>query len=171
MLSLWGVTGLDTVPSPSQPATALPGPQVLASFGHVRDLPPKTGSVAPEAGFAMSWQLSARGAERMRDIEDATRRCARLVGGACGRLHWGAAPGWWVVHWWACNCMPALVGLHWGAVLGWWVVHAGACIQGTCIRAAPHLPAPPVVPPPPARPPNVPPCPSPAVLPGAGHRP
>jgi len=34
---------------------------VLASLGHVRDLPPKDGSVRPDEDFAMDWQSDARG--------------------------------------------------------------------------------------------------------------
>ena len=37
------------------------GYTVLASFGHVRDLPPKDGSVRPEQDFAMDWEADARG--------------------------------------------------------------------------------------------------------------
>lgn len=33
--------------------------KVLASFGHIRDLPSKDGSVNPDDGFAMTWELSA----------------------------------------------------------------------------------------------------------------
>jgi DNA topoisomerase-1 len=29
--------------------------KVLASYGHVRDLPPKDGSVRPDEGFEMDW--------------------------------------------------------------------------------------------------------------------
>ena len=32
------------------------GYRVLASYGHVRDLPPKDGSVDPDEGFAMPWE-------------------------------------------------------------------------------------------------------------------
>ena len=35
-----------------------PGHRVLASYGHVRDLPPKDGSVQPDQGFAMDWASS-----------------------------------------------------------------------------------------------------------------
>ncbi len=35
-----------------------PGFTVLASYGHVRDLPPKDGSVLPDENFEMSWQIS-----------------------------------------------------------------------------------------------------------------
>ena len=34
---------------------------VLASFGHVRDLPPKDGSVRPDENFAMDWEADERG--------------------------------------------------------------------------------------------------------------
>ena len=33
--------------------------QVLASFGHIRDLPSKDGSVLPDEDFAMTWELSS----------------------------------------------------------------------------------------------------------------
>jgi len=33
---------------------------VLASYGHIRDLPPKDGSVRPDEDFAMDWQLGDR---------------------------------------------------------------------------------------------------------------
>ena len=32
---------------------------VLASYGHVRDLPPKEGSVAPDDDFAMKWEVAS----------------------------------------------------------------------------------------------------------------
>ncbi len=38
------------------------GYTVLASFGHVRDLPPKDGSVRPDQDFAMDWESDERGA-------------------------------------------------------------------------------------------------------------
>src|SRR5487761_634128 len=38
---------------------------VLASFGHVRDLPPKDGSVRPEQDFAMDWQSDQRGEKQV----------------------------------------------------------------------------------------------------------
>ena len=42
--------------------------EVLASFGHVRDLPAKNGSVDPEANFQMIWEIDpkARPAQRHR---------------------------------------------------------------------------------------------------------
>src|ERR1700690_3392308 len=38
---------------------------VLASLGHVRDLPPKDGSVRPDEDFAMDWQSDARGEKQV----------------------------------------------------------------------------------------------------------
>ena len=40
-----------------------PGYRVLASYGHVRDLPPKDGSVDPDDGFAMDWESLSRQGE------------------------------------------------------------------------------------------------------------
>ena len=42
--------------------------KVLASFGHVRDLPAKDGSVRPNEDFAMSWELDSNSAKRLQDI-------------------------------------------------------------------------------------------------------
>ena len=44
---------------------------VLASYGHVRDLPPKDGSVQPAEDFAMSWQVDARSEKPIREIAQA----------------------------------------------------------------------------------------------------
>ena len=41
------------------------GYTVLASFGHVRDLPPKDGSVRPDQDFAMDWESDARGEKQV----------------------------------------------------------------------------------------------------------
>ncbi|WP_174280370.1 type I DNA topoisomerase, partial [Sphingomonas bacterium] len=56
-----------------------PGFQVLASYGHVRDLPPKDGSVDPDDGFAMSWENYADKAKQLRAITDAAKGAARLI--------------------------------------------------------------------------------------------
>ncbi|KAL4451972.1 hypothetical protein ABPG75_007634 [Micractinium tetrahymenae] len=53
--------------------------KVLASYGHIRDLPAKQGSVQPEAGFAMSWQLNKGAEARMAEIAGAVRRSRHLV--------------------------------------------------------------------------------------------
>ena len=42
--------------------------KVLASFGHIRDLPSKDGSVQPEHDFAMTWELSSGGQKHLKDI-------------------------------------------------------------------------------------------------------
>src|SRR3990172_1240941 len=41
---------------------------VIASFGHIRDLPAKNGSVDPENGFAMRWELGERSARPLGEI-------------------------------------------------------------------------------------------------------
>jgi DNA topoisomerase-1 len=51
---------------------------VLASFGHVRDLPPKDGSVRPEEGFAMDWESDERGARQVAAIIKALKGADRL---------------------------------------------------------------------------------------------
>ncbi|MGK9232700.1 type I DNA topoisomerase [Inquilinus limosus] len=52
---------------------------VLASFGHVRDLPAKDGSVRPEEDFAMDWELADRGKSRMDEIARAAKDAARVL--------------------------------------------------------------------------------------------
>ncbi len=42
--------------------------KVLASFGHIRDLPSKDGSVDPDHDFNMTWELSPGGKKRLNDI-------------------------------------------------------------------------------------------------------
>ncbi len=56
-----------------------PGHIVLASYGHVRDLPPKDGSVDPDDGFAMIWQPYADKAARLRAITDAAKSSDKLI--------------------------------------------------------------------------------------------
>ncbi len=51
---------------------------VLASFGHVRDLPPKDGSVLPDENFTMLWEADERGAKRMADIAKALKGAKTL---------------------------------------------------------------------------------------------
>ena len=46
---------------------------VLASLGHVRDLPPKDGSVRPEQDFAMDWQSDQRGEKQVGAIAKALK--------------------------------------------------------------------------------------------------
>ncbi len=51
---------------------------VLASFGHVRDLPPKDGSVRPEQDFAMDWEADARGERQVGAIAKALKGARTL---------------------------------------------------------------------------------------------
>ena len=53
--------------------------KVLASYGHVRDLPPKDGSVRPDEGFAMDWELYRDKQSRFKEIADAAKKADRLV--------------------------------------------------------------------------------------------
>lgn len=53
--------------------------KVLASYGHIRDLPSKDGSVNPDENFKMIWELSAGGKKRLNDIIAALKDCDTLV--------------------------------------------------------------------------------------------
>jgi len=55
------------------------GYEVLASFGHVRDLPAKDGSVDPEADFHMVWEVDAKAAKRLADIANALKGASKLI--------------------------------------------------------------------------------------------
>ncbi len=52
---------------------------VYASFGHVRDLAAKDGSVDPDDDFAMRWEVDAKAAKRMSDIGGAVRNADRVI--------------------------------------------------------------------------------------------
>jgi DNA topoisomerase I len=56
-----------------------PGHKVLASFGHVRDLPPKDGSVDPDNGFAMLWDTYADKAKQLKAITDEAKGADTLI--------------------------------------------------------------------------------------------
>ena len=56
-----------------------PGHKVLASYGHVRDLPPKDGSVDPEDGFAMVWDTYPDKAKQLKAIADAAKESDALI--------------------------------------------------------------------------------------------
>ena len=49
------------------------GYKVLASFGHVRDLPAKDGSVLPDQDFEMFWEVDGASQKRIKDIADAVK--------------------------------------------------------------------------------------------------
>jgi DNA topoisomerase I len=51
---------------------------VLASYGHVRDLPAKDGSVRPDEQFAMSWQVEERADKRLKEIARAVKGAKHL---------------------------------------------------------------------------------------------
>ncbi|MDP6896552.1 MAG: type I DNA topoisomerase, partial [Rhodospirillales bacterium] len=51
---------------------------VLASYGHVRDLPPKDGSVRPDDNFSMSWQIDDKSQKHVREIAKALKGADRL---------------------------------------------------------------------------------------------
>jgi DNA topoisomerase I len=53
--------------------------EVLASFGHVRDLPSKDGSVDPDADFAMLWELDGKATKRMSDIAAAAKNSETVI--------------------------------------------------------------------------------------------
>ena len=52
---------------------------VLASYGHVRDLPSKDGSVLPDDDFAMTWEIDAKASKRISDIAEALKGSDRLI--------------------------------------------------------------------------------------------
>jgi DNA topoisomerase-1 len=55
------------------------GHRVLASYGHVRDLPPKDGSVDPEHGFDMLWQVSPDRSKQLKLITDEAKKADALI--------------------------------------------------------------------------------------------
>jgi DNA topoisomerase I len=55
-----------------------PGYTVLASYGHVRDLPAKDGSVRPNEDFAMDWEVDSQSQKRLDAIAKAVRKGGKL---------------------------------------------------------------------------------------------
>ncbi|MBK4216594.1 type I DNA topoisomerase [Paracoccus caeni] len=55
------------------------GYRVLASFGHVRDLPPKDGSVDPEHDFDMKWEVASDSKKHLKAIKDALKDDQNLI--------------------------------------------------------------------------------------------
>ncbi len=53
--------------------------KVLASFGHIRDLPSKDGSVEPDNDFAMNYKISDRSSKHVKEITDAAKLCSKLI--------------------------------------------------------------------------------------------
>ena len=56
-----------------------PGFKVLASYGHIRDLPPKDGSVDPDNGFEMLWDNYADKAKQLKAITDEAKKADGLI--------------------------------------------------------------------------------------------
>ena len=56
-----------------------PDYKVLASYGHVRDLPPRDGSVRPDEDFAMSWEVDAKASKRLSEIAEAAKSSDRII--------------------------------------------------------------------------------------------
>lgn len=55
------------------------GFKVIASYGHVRDLPSKDGSVEPDKDFEMHWDVDGKSAKIMRDIAAAVKTADKLI--------------------------------------------------------------------------------------------
>jgi DNA topoisomerase-1 len=53
--------------------------EVYASYGHVRDLPSKDGSVDPETDFTMIWDVDAKSAKRLTEIANAVKNAKRVI--------------------------------------------------------------------------------------------
>ncbi|HEY7688493.1 MAG TPA: toprim domain-containing protein, partial [Dongiaceae bacterium] len=55
------------------------GYKVIASMGHVRDLPPKDGSVEPDKDFHMSWKVADKAESRLKDLAEAVKSAGKLI--------------------------------------------------------------------------------------------
>ena len=55
------------------------GYKVIASYGHVRDLPAKNGSVEPDNDFVMHWDIDAKSQKIIREIADAVKGADKLI--------------------------------------------------------------------------------------------
>ncbi|MGR7996877.1 MULTISPECIES: type I DNA topoisomerase [unclassified Xanthobacter] len=56
-----------------------PGYEVIASYGHVRDLPSKDGSVDPDADFRMLWEVDPKAQKRLNEIATAVKGADGLI--------------------------------------------------------------------------------------------
>ena len=56
-----------------------PGYHVIASYGHVRDLPSKNGSVVPDNDFEMHWDVEPKAAKRLDEIAKAVKGATKLI--------------------------------------------------------------------------------------------
>jgi DNA topoisomerase-1 len=55
------------------------GYEVVASFGHIRDLPAKDGSVDPDGDFAMTWEVDGKASKRVSEIAAAVKQADGLI--------------------------------------------------------------------------------------------
>ena len=53
--------------------------QVVASFGHIRDLPSKEGSVEPDKNFFMHYEVSAKSHKHVKEIVDRAKDCTNII--------------------------------------------------------------------------------------------
>src|SRR5258707_988935 len=53
--------------------------KVIPSFGHVRDLPSKNGSVEPDKDFEMHWDVDVKSQKIMKEITDAVKKADKLI--------------------------------------------------------------------------------------------
>ncbi|HEV7693733.1 MAG TPA: type I DNA topoisomerase [Hyphomonadaceae bacterium] len=56
-----------------------PGYKVMASYGHIRDLPSKDGSVKPDEDFAMTWDIDGKSIKHVKEIADAMKEADGLI--------------------------------------------------------------------------------------------
>ena len=68
-----------------------PGYTVLASYGHVRDLPSKDGSVRPDEDFAMDWEIDPQSQKRLDAIAQVLAAGRKHNGGQYDQPHEGQA--------------------------------------------------------------------------------
>ena len=52
---------------------------VLASYGHIRDLPSKNGSVDPEKSFEMQWEIDSFSKKYLKEITDAAKDSSKII--------------------------------------------------------------------------------------------
>src|SRR5687768_14918421 len=83
LLTHWIFMNIVVVESPAKAKTINKylgaGYEVLASFGHVRDLPAKDGSVDPEHDFRMIWEVDDKSQKRLNDIARAVKGASKLI--------------------------------------------------------------------------------------------
>src|SRR3569832_2125119 len=86
--SFWPIThwiymNIVVVESPAKAKTINkylgPGYEVLASFGHIRDLPAKDGSVDPDHDFRMVWEVDPKSSQRINAIAKALKGADKLI--------------------------------------------------------------------------------------------